>query len=219
MYDKAFLTGCDKNNEWMLDWWLSNYRKHNSENIPVIFANFGVTPEAREKVAEQFDVVLDFESRKDKNWFQKPSAMIEATKHSQKVCWIDTDCEILRPIGRIFGYATPKKLGMVQDMPWSKRRGSVWHNSGVVLIDGVPDILTQWKKQIDAEPVIGDQEVLHMMLQDDPLKRRVFIEDLPNIYNWLRIQLLDGEDSGKKKIIHWTGFKGKQHIRKLIADG
>jgi hypothetical protein len=67
--------------------------------------------------------------------------------------------------------------------------------------------------------MVGDQEVLHAMLRDDPLKKRIYIEDLPNIYNWLRIQLLDGQDSSKKKIIHWTGFKGKEHIRGLIRNG
>jgi len=56
-------------------------------------------------------------------------------------------------------------------------------------------------------------------LRDDPLKKRIYIEDLPNIYNWLRIQLLDGHDSSKKKIMHWTGAKGKEHIRGLIRNG
>jgi len=72
---------------------------------------------------------------------------------------------------------------------------------------------------IDKNPTVGDQEVLHMMLRDDPLKKRIYIEDLPNIYNWLRIQLLDRHDSSKKKIMHWTGAKGKEHIRGLIRNG
>lgn len=37
----VFLTGCDKNTEWMLQWWYHEYSKYNT--TPVIFANFGVS--------------------------------------------------------------------------------------------------------------------------------------------------------------------------------
>jgi hypothetical protein len=218
MYDKAFLTGCDKNTEWMVDWWFENYTRHNEADIPLIFANFGITPEARERFEDYFDHIIDLESHKTKNWFLKPEAMLKASEVSKKICWIDTDCEILKPIDKIFDSSVERKLGMVQDLPWTKRRGEIWHNSGVVLFEGKPKILKDWKRQIDHSPTVGDQEVLHLMLRDDPLKRRIYIEDLPNAYNWLRIQLLDGQDSPKKKIVHWTGFKGKLHIRKMIEN-
>ena len=38
-YDKVFLTGCDEKTEWMLPWFVENYKKHN--DTPLIFANFG----------------------------------------------------------------------------------------------------------------------------------------------------------------------------------
>jgi len=40
MLNEAFLTGCDEKTEWMLEWWFSEYSKHN--DTPVIFADFGV---------------------------------------------------------------------------------------------------------------------------------------------------------------------------------
>ena len=40
-YDKAFVTGCDESNEWMLDWFLDNYKKHN--DTPIVFADFGIS--------------------------------------------------------------------------------------------------------------------------------------------------------------------------------
>ena len=217
MLNEAFLTGCDEKTEWMLEWWFSEYSKHN--DIPVIFADFGVSDKMREYAEKNFAHVLKLNSHKDKAWFLKPQSMINASKLAKKVCWIDTDCHVLRRIHTIFNYTVENKLGMVQDLPWTKRRGEIWHNSGIVLFEGTPSILKQWKMNIDKNPTVGDQEVLHMMLRDDPLKKRIYIEDLPNIYNWLRIQLLDGHDSSKKKIMHWTGYKGKEHIRGLIRNG
>lgn len=217
MLDKAFLTGCDENTEWMLKWWWNEYSKHN--DIPVLFANFGVSEKTLQWAYQTFDDVINITPHPDKNWFLKPKAMEVASWSAKKICWIDTDCQVLRRISTIFNYSQPNKLGMVQDLPWTKRRGSVWHNSGVVLFEGCPQILKDWKKAIDNSPTVGDQEVLHLMMGDDALKRRVYIEDLPNIYNWLRIQLLDGHDSSKKKIVHWTGHKGKQQIRKMIGNG
>lgn len=217
MFDKAFLTGCDENTEWMLEWWFTEYSKYN--NTPVIFADFGVSAKARDYAEKNFAKVIKLNSHKDKAWFLKPQSMIDASKLAKKVCWIDTDCHVLHSISTVFNYSVENKLGMVQDLPWTKRRGEIWHNSGIVLYEGCPRILKEWKRNIDANPTVGDQEVLHMMLRDDPLKKRIYIEDLPNIYNWLRIQLLDGQDSSRKKIMHWTGFKGKEHIRGLIRNG
>ena len=57
------------------------------------------------------------------------------------------------------------------------------------------------------------------MLKDD-LTRRIFIEEIPNEYNWLRVQVTnDNQDSNKKKIMHWTGQKGKLIIKEKIKNG
>ena len=42
IYNKAFLTGCDHKTEWMLPWFVENFRLTNP-SIPLIFANFGIT--------------------------------------------------------------------------------------------------------------------------------------------------------------------------------
>lgn len=216
--DNVFLTGCDRNTEWMLEWWFENYSRHN--DLPVIFADFGVSSSCRQYVKEHFADIITFRPYEYKAWFLKPKAMIEASHRAKKVCWIDTDCHVLDNISDIFGYSKPEKLGMVQDKPWSKRRGEVWHNSGVVLIEGTPKILHNWAEQIEKRPKVGDQEVLHEMVRGDDLKRMIHIEDLPNMYNWLRIQIQhDNHDSKKKKIMHWTGNKGKKIIKEIMKSG
>lgn len=218
MFDKVFLTGCDKNSEWMLHWWLSEYSKHN--NTPVIFADFGVSKYMLSSVKNAFDHVITLKPHKTKAWFLKPEAMFKASKLAKKVCWIDTDCHVLDDISGVFKYTVPNKLSMVEDKPWSSRRGSKWHNSGVVAFEGTPPILKEWMLQTKINAEEGDQEVLHMMMRNDPLRRYTYIEDLPNEYNWLRIQLMkDDQDSEKKKIVHWTGYIGKKHIEELINNG
>lgn len=217
MYDKVFLTGCDKNTEWMLNWWIIEYLKHN--NTPIVFADFGISKNMLSSVKHAFDHIITLKPHKSKAWFLKPESMLKASKLAKKVCWIDTDCHVLDNISGVFDHTEPNKLTMVEDKPWSERRGSKWHNSGVVAFEGSPPILKHWMDTIRMHPEEGDQEVLHMMMEDDPLRRYTYIKDLPNEYNWLRIQIKDGIDNPKKKIMHWTGYVGKKHIEELIENG
>lgn len=218
MYDKAFLTGSDKNNEWMLEWWLDNYKMHNS--LPVLFADFGVSNKMRKWVESNFDKVLDMPEVNNKAWFLKPHSMIEASKECKKVCWIDTDCHILQPIEDVFKYVVPQRLSMVRDRPWTEKYNQTWHNSGVVAFEGLPHVLSLWEELCrTGSNQRGDQEVLHAIMNNDELRRRTFIEDIPIFYNWLRLDIKAGRDSNRKKIMHWTGGKGKEVIKEMMKNG
>ena len=145
-----------------------------------------------------------------KGWFGKPMAMLKAP--GKKCFWIDTDCEVLGNINKMFDYIEPNKLTMAIDRPWLKRRKEEWFNSGVVGFDRKPDILKQWTEKVGASPDVGDQEVLHKML--NPITRMTYIKELPNEYNWLRLQVEhDDEPATNAKIMHWTGEKGNDRIR------
>lgn len=218
LFDKIFLTGCDESNEWMIEWFLKNYRKYNS--IPIVFADFGVSEKFKKKSIKIFDEHIDMTGVVDKGWFKKPKTMIHASKISKRTCWLDTDLQILDNIDGIFSYLEPNRLAMVEDKPWTKRRqderGLQYFNSGVVAFEYCPQILHQWAYHVEHNPRQGDQETLHAMM-DSPLSQRVYITELPNEYNWLRLQLEhDNQDSSKKKIIHWTGSKGKERIKGII---
>jgi len=213
---KLLITGCDKHTEWMLPWFLGNYRKHN--DLPIAFIDFGIKQKTRKWAERNFDLCLDIPRFKTQvTWFYKPLALMSAPAH--KKCWIDTDCEVLGDISGVFEYTRPEKLGMVVDRPWTKRRKELWFNSGVVVCEGTPKILKEWNTKCQNKPKMGDQEVLHEMLQKDPLASQIYIEEVPNHYNWLRLQLQDGQDSKKKLVMHWTGQKGKNKIRELMKNG
>ena len=127
--------------------------------------------------------------------------------------------EVLDDISGLFDRLVLEKLCMAEDKPWTKRSGNLWYNSGVVGFKFKPLVLYNWVKAVKENASRGDQETLHVMLKDD-LTRRIFIEEIPNEYNWLRVQVTnDNQDSNKKKIMHWTGQKGKLIIKEKIKNG
>lgn len=204
---KLFITGCDARTEWMLPWFVENFRKHN--NIPLMIFDFGMEgswyPEIRKSLRTQ-----------STGWFNKPAAMIKANLFADQVCWLDTDCEVLGDISDIFSYIRPNKLSMVIDQPWTSRTKQLWHNTGLVAFENVPQVLREWNKVCDGSNGRGDQEILHQMLGNNPLSKMIHVEDVPNRYNVLRLQHIDKTVPANPLVYHWTGQKGKDHIRKLM---
>ena len=199
-YSKLFITGYDKNTNWMFDWFMDNFSQHT--DIPILPYDF-----------DEFKTPIDGV----KNWFKKPFAMIDAAKQAESVCWIDLDCHIQGPIDDIFNHLEPNKLAMVEDVPWSSRRGETWHNSGVVAFSGRPIILDEWASRVALNPSVGDQEVLHGIVREG-MKRLIHITDLPRKYNTLRLDLLDKSAPKDISIMHWTRPKGKEKIRSIMNE-
>jgi hypothetical protein len=216
MIDQAFITGCDSNTEWMVPWFLKNFKKHNK--MPILFCDFGVTPEFKEWLRiSDFDDTYEVPKQRTGGWFYKPVALLKAP--AREKVWLDTDMHILGDISGAFNYIEQGKLAMVEDKPWTLRMKEKWHNSGLVGVRSTPPILLDWMEACRENPVQGDQEVLHSMIRGDALTRMRYISDVPNIYNWLRLQVThDNQDSKDKLIMHWTGKKGKDQIRKIMYN-
>jgi len=209
LYDKAFVTGCDSNNEWQLPWFFKNYKKHN--DTPLVFADFGVSD--IEAVKPHVHAVIDLTRIEEKGWFKKPKAIAHCP--AQQKVWLDTDCEIRGNIGGIFELLKPNMLNMVEDKPWAKRRGGVQYNSGVVGVVGNPMILNMWAQWIKEGDAVGDQETLTANL--NPITSIKYINPLPNEYNWLRLQIEnDNEPATDARVVHWTGQKGNDRIRSMM---
>ena len=214
-YSNMFVTGCDSKTEWMLPWFIETYKRHN--DTPIVVANFGMsTTMVNYLTTSKIEMIHGSNDIAGKGWFAKPRTMILASMMCDKWCWIDTDCQVFGDISGIFDHIEPGKIAMVEDKPWSSRRGETWHNSGVVAGEGVPPILRTWEFEVSRNPSVGDQEVLHEIVREG-MKRLIHITDLPNKYNWLRLQVLDGHDDPNKLVMHHTGQKGKALIRTLIG--
>lgn len=196
-----FITGCNKSHAWMLPWFKENFYKHNPDAELIVF---------------DFDTLFtDLQG-----WFKKPAVMIHASTMAEKVCWIDTDCEVLGNIEGIFNYVKPNQIAMALDQPWTTRRSNRgnWYNSGVVAYQGVPAVLSEWNRFIVQKLTteVGDQEVLNWMLDGDTLRELTHIAHLPRIYNTLRLDVIDNTVPPNHKIMHWTGKKGKDIIKEKM---
>lgn len=216
-FSNLFITGADYRTEWMLPWFIDNYYQHNETPLRII--DFGLSEEMRTRFLDQ--TYVDFASPAS-HWFKKPSAMIEATKYADNVCWLDSDCEVRGDISDIFSHIQPNKLSMVEDQPWSTRRGETWHNSGVVAFKNVPVVLRHWSQEAtmmmeDRGPMYGDQDILHELVRPG-INRMIHIHSMPKKYNTLRLDLLDNTAPAEIKIMHWTGKKGKEEIRNQMNE-
>ena len=203
------LTGVDKNHEYLIEWWLHNALKHKAnENIGVW--DFGMTSSMREKIKTHYPSVwlsiplnLHFTS----GWFYKLHAVIEAPE--KRVAWLDVDCEILTNIEDVFDLVPPETIGLTKD--WV--RGD-WWATGVIVVNDRPKLLYDWNARLNkGDDIRGDQEALKDLIGTDKHEQ---IVELPQDYQWLRISLNSGIDSPTKKVIHWTGPKGRDHIRNVL---
>jgi len=211
-YPECVLTGCDFNTEWQLNWFIENYGTH--ENRPLIIADFGMSEQYLKYVSNHPRVngIMNLTKTKEQGWFNKPIAMFNSP--ADKTVWVDTDCEIKTNLNPLFRMIVRNKLNMVEDKPWTKRRKETWHNSGVVGYIGRPEILHTWCNAIRANPNVGDQEVLHGLL--NPITRITHINDLPQEWNVVRLATDEDGYTGRISIQHHTGSKGKTKIKGLM---
>ena len=224
-FSNAFVTGCDHKTEWMLEWFMKNFRKHS--RMPIIFVDLGVSNEKKAWIKQNFEQYVDLSDKRneyDLGWFLKPRAMIETDHLAQTRVWIDTDVEVKGDPSSLFKLIPKESIAIAVDRPWSRRRNERWHNTGVFGVTGVPRILIDWeincrnKMKVPVNPnmpPIGDQDILHEMLQNDIL-RSISISELPNKFNVLRLQLIDQDIPDTVVMLHWTGAKGKEQIRNMI---
>lgn len=204
----SFITGVDKNHEWMLKWWFNNIRKHSDTNITL--CDFGMSYEIKEWAKSVADHFIEYPPHPKCAWFYKTRCLLDSPY--EKTCWLDSDCEVLTNIDDIFEYAKKDKVGLTKDVP---RRGIEWWATGVVVVNGINDTLYEWNKIASKAHLRGDQEAFKALIQENP-EFEYYIEEIPNEYQWLRLQLARGVDSKSKRVIHWTGPTGKQHIKKLL---
>ena len=140
-------------------------------------------------------------------WFHKLHCVINAPE--KRVAWLDIDCEILTDISDVFDLVPPDTIGLTRDIV----RGN-WWATGVIVVNDSPNLLNLWDMRLQKnDGVRGDQEALYDMINTNPHEQ---IIELPQDYQWLRLSFRKGRDSPTKKVIHWTGPKGKEYIKQNL---
>ncbi len=203
------ITGVDKNHEDMVIWWYENVKKHNPD-VKVGIWDFGMSMQMRE-VVKGIDAWLSEPITHPSNigWFNKTRAVIDTP--SQSVAWLDVDCEVLTNIEEIFSLVPSNMIGLTRD--WVRDN---WWATGVIVVNDRPELLKHWNEMLLKTAIRGDQEMLFEIVGKEEHDE---IQELPQEYQWLRISLNKGVDSPTKKIIHWTGPKGKRFIREHLKQG
>ena len=207
------ITGVDHSHEDLLEWWLKNVYKHHNYNVEVGVMDFGMSPALRGRLEDNYPATFSrpFNGTKARKigWFYKVQAVMDCP--SKSVCWLDVDCEILTDISDVYNLVPPGMIGLTRD--WV--RGN-WWATGVIVVNDRPSLLEHWDRRLNADDGIrGDQEALYELVGN---KEQEQIQELPQDYQWLRISLNKGKDSPTKKVIHWTGPRGKEHIRKNLMN-
>ena len=197
------ITGVDHSHEDLLEWWLKNVYKHHNYNVEVGVMDFGMSPALRGRLEDNYPATFSrpFNGTKARKigWFYKVQAVMDCP--SKSVCWLDVDCEILTDISDVYNLVPPGMIGLTRD--WV--RGN-WWATGVIVVNDRPSLLEHWDRRLNADDGIrGDQEALYELVGN---KEHEQIQELNK-----------GKDSPTKKVIHWTGPRGKQFIRDHLMKG
>lgn len=203
---KAFITGADRKQEWLIKWWVKLHRKHNPD-IPLMVCDFGdMSEQAKAWTRENVDTFIELQQHSKCAWFLKPEALVRSPYDVS--CWLDLDCEIVAPMDDIFDKCPTGKIGVTIDVIHSKD----YHATGLVVADKGNEWIKTWRDESIKATARGDQEAFRALwLRSPEFKKQIHVLD--PAYQWLRLQLVRGQDNKNKRLIHWTGPVGKAHIK------
>lgn len=213
------VTGFDKNQEFALEWWWKNYKKHN--DLPVCFVDYGMTHQAIEfcKSHGEYVSLLDnsvtvFAS----SWYLKPLAIYSSP--FDRSFWIDIDCEVHSNIEQGFDLVRPGSVGLTMDIPtqFNMKYLSKPVATGIVICNKQNELIREWWQDTMSEGLVkdrGDQEILNRVLANRLNSRNstTRITILPIEWQWLRVF---HKENPNAKITHWTGPEGKFRIKQKI---
>ena len=213
--NKTFLTGVDTTHEWMLKWWYKRLVAKNPD-IHVTICDFGMSPRVQAWAKTHADCFLEYPKHHKCAWFYKTQAMLDSKY--EYTCWMDVDCEVLRPVTDLFNYVQDGKIGLTVDVIREAHKWpGQWWATGLNVIKGYSDLLNDWHSIAKKAKVRGDQEALHQLITNNPNRSNEIVK-IPLEYQWLRLQLQKGEDSPNKRVVHWTGPVGKKHIKERLMN-
>ncbi len=218
----GILTGCDENQEWLLPWWYSHFRKVHPE-LPIAFGDLGMSDEGRKWCKERGILIpsseIPLHSIQEKSkyetltpqrvaWFRKPLLMKQSP--FLRTLWLDLDCQVLENLTPILSIPlTSNKMALRggASVFWEKVRLHITpYSSGVVLFEKNSPLLDLWAHFAHRENglFLGDDELLSFICA-----HQISVDCIPFKYNW---EVKWGSNP-EAAILHWTGEAWKYALR------
>ncbi len=209
------LAGCDRAQEWLLEWWWERYSAENA--FPVTFVDFGMSEQMHRWCAQRGDMaVIDLDmsfiasrSRTEEKsnprtaWFKKPFALLHSPY--KKSIWLDVDCEVLGPIDALFSQCQGAcELAMAREYRCEHLphlHPDIVYNGGVIVFCHGSAIIQKWAEEtiVRNQDFVGDDFLLSALIYEQGLN----VEELPEIYNW---RIVNGVNLNAV-IVHWVWKK------------
>jgi hypothetical protein len=220
---QGIVVGCDRNQEWLLNWWWQHYSQHNS--YPVAFIDFGLTKKGiawcrkrgqylklpahppLKEVPEHPDT-WKRASRERVAWFKKPSACLLSP--FPESIWIDLDCEIKGNLEPLFNVLVFGELALAQDVVERLRTHTpllpeyTLYNAGVMSFRPDASIISRWVEETLHRngDFLGDSDVISWLIHKDSPR----MIELSAIYNWHA----GLEPNPEAVMVHYAGdYKGE----------
>lgn len=234
--EKGVLLAVDKQQEWLLRWWWSNYSRSNA--LPVAIVDLGMSEEALAWCKAHARIIEGkFEHAKIKSraecdpelskrweeiygpvvwqardaWFKKPLSMLQTP--FETTLWLDLDTEILGSLDPVFRILPEdEKVGIVRE-PLIRQGepgqllGEVVYNSGVILYRKDAPLIKKWADQ----SVLSSDRFMgdQLVLSRIIFSEKISVFELPDACN---VQPSSGVIPDAL-IVHWVGKWGKEFIR------
>lgn len=240
---EGILTGCDREQEWMLSWWYQNLRKYNPD-ISIAFGDLGMSDEAKswcEKrgiliPASQIRLISpppSYESgwlyggnrwhmntpARTLSWFRKPFLMKESP--FDRTVWLDLDCQVLNRLAPLFSIRLPETKLAIRSGPEVIKMISDDHKYFLPILGHNSGVVVFEKESslLDFWIFLTSQAYPHFFGDDCILsfaicKYHFQIGKIPYKYNWL----IQWGNNSEAAILHWMGSAGKMFLKlQLLA--
>lgn len=212
--EQGVIIGCAPVQEDLIPWCVETYKKYN--DYPLAFADFGISKKAKAYCKEHGQLIsmtdVDVEG-----WFRKPFAILRAP--FRKILWLDVDVELRGDVQVLFALAKQGKIAAGEDSynaPQFRKHlaaNQVLWDSGVVATEHGNSVIKKWAEKIGSVSkgvFLGDHEPLSLVVYENGFP----MNTIPKHIHRMR---LDGF-TGPSMLYHWTGPKGKEHIRRNLMQ-
>lgn len=221
MGKEGIVVAADAHEQWLLPWWMEQYREHNDR--PVCIVDMGMTEDARawaEANADEVREVLTESGRFDidrmavlnpakalgRAWFYKPSCILLSPW--ERTFWSDLDVEIRGSLDEHFALLEEGQLvGQAESLIFRVRctTGTMMNVGLLGVVRGDP-IIERWARYCYTRHAeyYGDQDILNYLMAQEGR--------VPTYLPYGLCGLRAEGEAPDATAFHWTGGEGKRHI-------